>query len=48
MNVYKCGNFYGSDNLIELNVNKSDYTLKKLELNVRSFEGNVLKTFEIH
>lgn len=36
-------NFYQSDNLIELNVNKADYTLKKLKLNVKSLEGNVLK-----
>lgn len=36
--------FYESDNLIELNVNTSDYTLKKLELNVKLFEGNVLKS----
>lgn len=36
-------NFYQSDNLIELNVNKADYTLKKLKLNVESLEENVLK-----
>lgn len=39
--------FYDRDNLIELNVNKSDCTLKKLALNVKSLEANVLKTLKL-